>query len=144
MLKLNVGLNKKIGEAAYGSRGASAELQLEAESSLVDRPDRLRERIRPLFALAKASVDEELNGANPSQANRHAGDGHGRRRDDARKATASQARALHVIADRQRVDLAGLLRHRFGVDTAGDLTIREASAMIDEMKSSAKGIGGRR
>jgi len=144
MLKLNVGLNKKIGEAAYGSRGASAELQLEAESSLVDRPDRLRERIRPLFALAKASVDEELNGANASQANGYAGDGHGGRRDAARKATASQARALHVIADRQRVDLAGMLRQRFGVDTAGDLTITEASELIDEMKSPAKGIGGRR
>lgn len=43
MLKLNVGLNKKIGEADYGIRGTSVELQLEAESSLVDRPDRVRD-----------------------------------------------------------------------------------------------------
>lgn len=85
-----------------------------------------------------------MNGANPSQANGHAGAGHGRRRDATRKATASQARALHVIADRQRVDLAGLLRHRFVIDTAGDLSITEASELIDEMKSPTNGNGGRR
>lgn len=139
MLKLNVGLSKKIGESNYGSRGASISLELEAESVLVDQPERLRERIRALFAMAKVAVDEELNGSAASNNN-----GHGHRRDGTRKATASQARALHVIADRQRVDLAGLLRQRYGVDTAGDLTITEASSLIDEMKSSTNGNGGHR
>ena len=139
MLKLNVGLSKKIGLPDYGSRGAAVNLELELESSLVGDPDRLKERIRTLFAMAKAAVDEELNGIAASN-----GNGNGHRRDGTRKATASQARALHVIADRQRVDLAGLLRQRFGVDQAGDLTITEASSLIDEMKSPVNGNGGHR
>jgi hypothetical protein len=139
MLKLNVGLSKKIGESNYGSRGAAVNLELEVESALVEQPERLRERIRGLFAMATAAVDEELSGVAASNGNGH---GNGHRRDNTRKATASQARALHVIADRQRVDLAGLLRQRFGVDQAGDLSITEASALIDEMKSPVSGKGG--
>jgi hypothetical protein len=34
-LKLNVGLARKLGEANYGSRGASINLELEVDSSLV-------------------------------------------------------------------------------------------------------------
>jgi hypothetical protein len=51
---------------------------------------------------------------------------------------------LQVIADRQGVDLAGLLRQRFGVDQAGDLAITEASQLIDELKGAGNGVGGRR
>jgi len=154
MLKLNVGFNRKTGEANYGSRGASVNLELEAESSLASDPEKLRERIRILFGLAKASVEEELHGhAGNGQAAAHAsanGNGHasgnGRRRDATRKATASQARALNVIADRQGVNLAALLRQRFGVGQAGELSITEASALIDELKVGANGngAGGRR
>ncbi len=60
MLKLNVGFTKKVGEANYGSRGAAVNLELELDSTLVGDTDRLKERIRHLFGLAKASVDEEL------------------------------------------------------------------------------------
>ena len=67
MLKLNVGFNRKTGEANYGSRGASVNLELEAESGLASDPEKLRERIRFLFGVAKAAVEEELNG--------HAGNG---------------------------------------------------------------------
>ena len=144
MLQLNVGFNKKIGEANYGSRGASVALELELESGLIAEPDKLKQRIQQLFAMAKAAVDEELNGNAASNGNGHANNGNGHCRDGTRKATASQARALHVIADRQRVDLAGLLRQRFGVDTAGELTITEASALIDELKTAVNGAGGRR
>ena len=144
MLKLNVGFNKKIGEANYGSRGASVALELDLECGIAGEPDKLKQRIQQLFVMAKAAVDEELTGSAASNGNGHANNGNGHRRDGTRKATASQARALHVIADRQRVDLAGLLRQRFGVDQAGDLTITEASALIDEMKSPVNGTGGRR
>jgi len=155
MLKLNVGFAKKIGEANYGSRGANVNLELECESALVGDAERLRERIRHLFGLVKQSVEEELAAGDrpPADAASHAagrsnghsvGHANGRRRDGTRKATASQARALHVIADRQGVDLAGLLRQRFGVDQAGDLAITEASALIDELKAAVNGSGGRR
>jgi hypothetical protein len=52
-----------------------------------------------------------------------------------RPATASQVKAIRAIAARRKIDLVGLLRERFGLTTADALGIREASALIDELKS---------
>ena len=49
-LRINVGLNRKIGEANYGSRGACVNFEVEAEATLVEKPDQLRERVRYLLA----------------------------------------------------------------------------------------------
>jgi len=63
-LKLNIGLSRKVGEANYGSRGASVNVEIEIDSSLVNEPARLQEKIRQVFGLARASVADELNGTN--------------------------------------------------------------------------------
>ena len=157
MLKLNIGFNRKTGEANYGSRGACVNLELELDSGLVGDPDRLKERIRQLFVLAKASVDEELaaSGTTPSEtshgngttvANGSTGNGYAnsRRRDNTRRATASQVRALASIAERRQLDLAGLLAERFATRDATELSIVEASGLIDELKGAGNGVGGRR
>ncbi len=159
MLKIQVGISKKVGEANYGSRGASVNLEVEMDSSLVGDADRLKERIRQLFGLAKTSVDEELaagaghpattgNGSPATQpaANGHStGKSNGRRRDGTRAATASQVRALHAIADRRKLDLSALLAERFQIDDPAGLTITEASNLIDELKGESAGNGnGRR
>ena len=52
-----------------------------------------------------------------------------------RPATASQVKAIRAIAARRKVDLVGLLRERFGLTTADELGIRQASNLIDELKS---------
>ena len=52
-----------------------------------------------------------------------------------RPATASQVRALRAICSRRKIDLVGLLRERFGISTADELGIRQASNLIDELKS---------
>ena len=52
-----------------------------------------------------------------------------------RPATASQVKAIRAIAARRKIDLVGLLRERFGLTTADQLGIRQASALIDELKS---------
>ena len=59
-LKLNVGLNRKVGEANFSSRGASVNLDIEVDPTLAAEPGRLQERIRELFDLARQSIDEEL------------------------------------------------------------------------------------
>jgi hypothetical protein len=52
-----------------------------------------------------------------------------------RPATVSQVKAIRAIASRRRIDLVGLLRERFGLQTADELGIRDASNLIDELKS---------
>jgi len=60
MIKLNAGFSRKVGEANYSSRGASVNVDLELESALIQEPEKLHEKIRVLFAIAKKAVDEEL------------------------------------------------------------------------------------
>ena len=62
MLKLNIGFNRKVGEANFSSRGASVNLEIEVESGLVREPGKLQAKIDYLFGLAKSSVDVQLNG----------------------------------------------------------------------------------
>ena len=154
-LKTNVGINRKVTDSNYGSRGASVSLEVELDSSLVHEPERLQDRIRHVFRLAQQAVDEEL--ARQTNANGHEnaalaangnsgrnGNGNGQapaRRSGGRRATASRARALRAIADRQHVDLFNELRRRFGVESPEDLSITEASQSIDELKATANGSG---
>jgi hypothetical protein len=156
-LRANIGISRKVADNNFGSRGASVNLEVELDSSLIQEPERLQERIRQVFRLAQASVDEELarqtsgndgsNGHAAAAAGNGNGNGNGHtapRRSNGRKATASQARALRAIADRQGFDLAAELQRRFGAASPEDLSITEASQMIDELKSSANGHGARR
>jgi len=141
MLKVNVGLSRKVGEANYGSRGATVNLEIELESSLVSQPDQLHERIRQLFRLAKSSVDDELNGHSPSNG---VSDQNGRSTQNERPATSSQVRAIATISSRQKTDLVGLLRGRYHVERTEDLSLKQASDLIDHMKGATNGTGGRR
>jgi hypothetical protein len=148
-LKLNVGASRKVGDANYGSRGASVNLEMELDTGLAHEPDKLQEKIRQLFGLVRTSLAEELKQANAPAAaetgarNGHAGthtngangsNGEAPRR-PARPATQSQVKAIHAIAKSQDIDLAGLLRDRFHVGQPGDLSIAQASQLIDELKA---------
>jgi hypothetical protein len=141
MLKLNAGFSRKVGEPNYGSRGASVNVELEVESGLIGDPDALMTRIRNLFTLAKRSVDAEL-GAAPSpngdgRASRDPQPG-GRRNhqpSDVRYATSSQVRAIQAICRRQGLDARQVANERFRVNDLEELTVREASSLIDDLKA---------
>ncbi len=59
-VKLNIGLSRKVGEANYGSRGASIHLEVELDNGVLNDPATMRGRVRELYALARQSVDDEL------------------------------------------------------------------------------------
>src|SRR5262249_35828598 len=116
------------------------------DSSLVTEPGKLQERIRQLFGVVRASLAEELNGGNSQRPSdrppiaQAQTNGNGQRSDNAQKAqprpaTQSQVRAIGAIAKRLQIDLNDLLRTRFQVKRAQDLSIKEASQLIDELKS---------
>lgn len=153
-LKTNVGVNRKLADNNYGSRGASVNLEVELDSTLIQEPERFLDRIRQVFRLAQQAVDEELarqttpngqpNGDAAATANGHAGNGNGHRPSNGRKATASQIRAIHAIINRQGLDLVETLRGRFGVQFTEDLSISQASRLIDDLKAQPSGAGGGR
>jgi len=60
-----------------------------------------------------------------------------------RSATPAQARALQRIADQAGLDLIAHLRSEFGVEHVNQLTIRQASFLIDHLKTSRLAIQSR-
>ncbi|MHC4092647.1 MAG: hypothetical protein ACYSVY_20640 [Planctomycetota bacterium] len=141
MLKLNAGFSRKVGEPNYGSRGASVNVELELESGLIGDPEALASRIRKLFDLARRSVDEEL-GSTHTDAKQPRSPDDGRRSTNndgdqpVRYATVSQARAIRAICRQQQIDPDRLANERFRVTSIEELTVREASSLIDELKAS--------
>jgi hypothetical protein len=148
MLKLNVGLTKKVGEPNFGSRGASINLEQELDSSLVADPVKLKERIRQLFAVVRSSLAEEVNGnghsaqpsADPKPAPGQNGNGT-QQTAGARMATQAQVKAIHAIARSRHVNVAQFLKERFQVSRPDELSIKTASQAIDELKNG-EGQGG--
>jgi hypothetical protein len=133
-LKLSIAMSRKIGEPNYGSRGATVGLEMEIDSGLVDEPKQLHERIARLFRLAKQSIDQELGCRTaPSESHSDAAGAESRNR----SATVNQVRAIHAIANRQNLNLADELRERFEVERPEQLTLEQASQLIDAMKPSA-------
>ena len=151
-LKLNVGASRKVGDNNYGSRGASVHLEVELDSSLINYPDKLQERIRHLFNQVHVSLTEELgrsgnvNGQAPTNhASQPTGPAdplnggapqNGKQNGSPRLATPAQIKALYGISKRQGMDLHEVLRERCGLERPEDLSLKQASALIDSFKSS--------
>lgn len=159
MLKLNVGISRKVGLPGYSSAGASCNMEFELPPELLRDPPRFREQVRDAYAAANRAVDDELlrlqsrPGLPADDLPDRAGGRSSRRADpdaDAieaarngdrsrpgKAATARQLRAIAAIARRRNVDLVRLLRDGFGVGRPEDLSLADASTLIDRMNATA-------
>jgi hypothetical protein len=63
---------------------------------------------------------------------------------DVRYATSSQARAIRAICHRQGLDVRPVASERFRVNDLEELTLREASSLIDDLTAGNghPGVGG--
>lgn len=153
-IKLSVGLNKKVGLPDYGSLGASCHVEFEIDSSLLHQDlDGFHRKVNTAFSACRQAVDDELAKQSapsvPSIGNGHSGTNSGRNghahsngsgqraKQEVGMATQGQVRAIFAIAKSQQVDPATLVRDRFNVKGPEDLSIREASKLIDELKRGA-------
>jgi hypothetical protein len=148
-LKRNCGLSQKVGDANYGSHGASVNIEVELDSGLIAEPVKLQERIRQVFCQLRASLAQELNGRNGHPANSTKSSespsgtgqigstsiGNGSQQKPSRPATQSQVKAIISIAGKQQIDLKSYLQHHCGVQYPKDLDITTASQVIDALKS---------
>ena len=141
-IKVNVGFSRKVGEPHYGSRGASVNLEVELERSAIEDTERFRSEIDGIFGRAREAVEQELQrgtsaapatcGSGPGQSDSHGQNGD---RKPPRPATPNQIRAIETIARHQGIDLGPLLDAEFNGKTLEELTISEASFLIDQLKS---------
>ena len=120
----------------------SVNLEVELDSGMISDSQLLRERVQLLYTMARQSVEEELRRSSDGASNEPAhsngnGHAHGNRHQTqpaGGTATQSQVRAIFAIARRQRLDPLGLIQERFHRDRLEDLSIREASSLIDDLK----------
>jgi hypothetical protein len=156
MLKLHAGVSKKVGLPGFSSASASCTIEAELDSTLLNDTEGFQTVVRRAYASCEQAVQDEiarLTHESPDDTTRPqevievrtspAISGAAvtinraalRDAPSPRPATASQVRALRAIAARRKIDLLRLLRDRFGLTTADELGIRQASTLIDELKS---------
>jgi hypothetical protein len=160
-----VGVSRKVGLPDYGSVGASCNLELEVDAGLLERDlEGFHARVRDAYVAAHQAVHDELarlhagaqagppehprddprpddraTRGRPETNGRRADPprGGGDRRPSARAATAKQVAALAALARRAGADLEGLLRDEYGVARPEELTVPQASRVIDMLKATA-------
>ena len=163
MLKLHAGVSKKVGLPGFSSASASCTIEAELDSSLLNDTAGFQVVVQRAYQSCEQAVQDQIarltsdtsegtqpqevvevrtspaisgarittNGADTQVTNRAVF----RDTPSPRPATASQVKAIRAIAARRKIDLVGLLRERFGLTTADELGIRQASSLIDELKS---------
>ena len=150
-LKVTVGLSKKVGQPDYGSLGVTCNVEFELDGGYDNgSTDHFRDAVRRAYTACRNAVEMEIDtnrsitasvrGQHRSPSNNRIAEqsviGNGASSSSqGRGATSSQVRAIFAIAKRKGVDLPGLLRAQFGVDRADDLSIRNASSLIDQLKT---------
>ena len=140
---VNVGFSRKVGEPNYGSRGASVQLELELDRSAIEDGERFQCEIEGIFERVRDAVDRELQRnlsassepqADLDECSEATKSQNGGARAP-RLATPNQVRAIRAIAQPRGVDLSQFLAAEFGAISAEELTIVEASLLIDRLKS---------
>jgi hypothetical protein len=161
-IKLNVGVSRKVGLPDYGSVGATCSLELEVEYGLLEKDlDGFHARVRDAYIAAHQAVNDELARLRGPDAEAHArlpaqaandavprdgqtepnGSTVGRRAraEPARAgkpATVGQVKAIRAIARERDADLTAILIKDYEVDRPEELTLRQASALIDRLKGA--------
>ena len=141
MIRLNVGLSRKVGQANFGSKGGSVNLEVEVAD--LDHT-KLRDAIHKLFTLAKQSLEDELGqdgvdvqdkpvvqvSVKPEgQTLQEAVTNHGK------QASAKQLGFLQSLAKSQRRNLEKECLEEF--ETYPErLTSKQASTLIERWRSS--------
>jgi hypothetical protein len=161
MLKLHAGVSKKVGLPNFSSASASCTIEAELDSSLLQDHEGFQIVVQRAYQSCEQAVQDQIARltcdpqSEPGQPHAQpqevievrtspAIQGAGVNRLSApqftsqpspRPATVSQVRAIRAICSRRKIDLLNLLREKFGLTTADELGIRQASNLIDELKN---------
>jgi hypothetical protein len=162
MLKLHAGVSKKVGLPGYSSASASCTIEAELDSSLLQDHEGFQIVVQRAYQSCEQAVQDQIarltsdtsESTQPQEVvevrtspavigatvNRIPATQF-TNQPSPRPATTSQVRAIRAICSRRKIDLLTLLRERYGIQTADELGIRQASDLIDELKSDEPTTG---
>ena len=162
-IKINVGVNKKIGLPDYGSAGGHCNIEIEADNSILDNADQFLQRVKDAYEVARQSVEEELSHHRPGSATsqtRSTSQSHAttepvQQRQEYRSNTNSTGNS-YTASPKQQQFIASLVKGVRGLNwqmldkycntkwgkTCSQLTSKEASALIEDLKTAKSGGGG--
>ncbi len=143
-MKISVGLQKKVGQPNFGSLGASCHVEFEIDPSLVENNiDGFHNKVNGAFLACRQAVNAQLRqqGSGAVEAATAIQKQLPARQPDRRPesqrggtVTPNQLKAIYGLARRNRLDPQKLVHERFDRYVPEDLTIREASELLDELK----------
>lgn len=120
-------------------------LEVELDSTLISEPDKLKDRIRQLFAMARTSLNEELKcgpqpaadpSVPPTAVSHPAGNGKTNgKAHSARPAMPPQIRKIQSLTEAQKLDLDTILRERCQVQRPEEFSVRQTSDLVDLFKA---------
>ena len=164
MLKLHAGISRKVGLPNFSSASASCHIEAELDSALLGDAAGFQIVVQRAYRSCEQAVEDQI-----SRLTREAQSDTGQpqkvievrtspaiqgatvnrlpapqfsNQPSPRPATASQDRAIRAMCSGRKIDLVSLLRDRFGLQTADELGIRQASNLIDELKSDGENNPG--
>ncbi len=92
--------------------------------------------------LANGSPVNNATDGNGSTENNRGRNGNDGRNNTVRYATSGQVRAIRAICDRQGKIADRVAAQHFGVNAVEDLTVRQASQLIDDLKAAMANQNG--
>jgi len=156
-IKINVGVNKKIGLPDYGSAGSHCNIEIEADNSILDNADQFLQRVQDACELARQSVDEELAHHRPgtSTANTRAEPQQQRQEysNDNSRSNNNSGGNRYIASAKQQQFIASLVKGVKGLDwktldkycnskwgnNTSQLSPKQASELIDDLKAAKEG-----
>ena len=141
-MKITVGLQKKVGLPTYGSLGASCHVEFEMDPTLIEsNMDGFHNKVNGAFLACRQSVNAQLRqqeGTRPESGSPKQPTERGSefRSEPTRSGsvTPNQLKAIYALTRRQRLNAQKLVHERFDRYVPEDLTLREASELLDELK----------
>ena len=151
MIKLSASVSKKlpVPEIEFSSQSYSAGMEVEISSGTSQ--DDIMEKLNTLYSMLEDSIDEQMGrekqGGQEKQENSQgptavpkSDNGPGTNKHNGRKATEAQVRAIWAIGKERGYGdekMKGLLS-AYGVEESSDLSISQASRLIDALKNNGK------
>ena len=145
MLKLNASYSKKIPVPGEDFSSQSFHASIECECADALTPEQLQEKIHATFDLVKTAVESELHGKPATQPEKAEAPAPSvppppSKSEPAAKASNKQIRFILDLAKAKGMGLGevtGQVQRKFRAESVYDLTRRDASKLLDELKAAA-------